>query len=179
VNGHVYDNVHLLQDNVTFKQEPLLFWNQHDGTYREVGQEAGEPFTERIVGRGCAWGDYDDDGGLDVLITENNGPVRLWHNETPAAQEHHWLKFVLEGTQSNRNGIGARIIVRAGGRVQQREVKAGHSYLCQSDLRPHFGLGKATEAEEVEIRWPSGQVTRLHHVPANQILHVREGETTS
>jgi hypothetical protein len=172
VNGHVQDTVERHEMGTRFAEPTLLFRNQRDGTYAEVGQKSGAPFDRAILGRGCAWGDFDNDGRLDLLITSNNGPAMLWHNET--STHNHWLKLKLAGVKSNRDAIGALVIATAGGLTQRRMVRSGSSYLSQSDLRPNFGLGSQLAAD-IEIRWPSGTVDRLHSVPADHIWTVQEG----
>jgi len=172
VNGHVQDDIRLREPNVTYEQPTLLFRNRRDGTFEEVGLKRGMPFSKKIVGRGCAWGDIDNDGRLDVLITCNNGPAMLWRNETPS--EHHWLKLRLIGSKSNRSGIGALVLVEAGGVKQRTLVRSGSSYLSQSDLRAHFGLG-LEKAARVEIRWPSGQIDRYENVACDRLWTAREG----
>jgi hypothetical protein len=176
VNGHVQDDVQEREPQVTYAQPTLLFRNlgapAGSPRFAEVGLRSGAPFSRPIVGRGCAWGDFDNDGRPDVLITSNNGPALLWHNETLAG--NHWLTLRLVGERSNRDGIGAVVQVTAGGRTQRTAVRSGSSYLSQSDLRAHFGLGEARTAD-VEIRWPSGTVDRIAAVPADQIYVAREG----
>jgi enediyne biosynthesis protein E4 len=172
VNGHVQDDIQERQAGVRHEQPTLLFRNQRVGKFAEVGLKSGPPFSRPIVGRGAAWADIDNDGRLDVLITTNNGPALLWRNETPAP--NHWLTLKLIGGRSNRDGTGAMVRVTAGGITQRQMVRSGSSYLSQSDLRPHFGLGEQRTAD-VEIRWPSGTVDRVAGVPADGIRMVREG----
>jgi hypothetical protein len=175
-NGHVQDDIQEREPQVTYAQPTLLLHNEPGpGSGRrfvEVGLASGPPFTQRIVGRGLAWGDPDNDGRPDALVTANNGPAQLWRNETPT--QNHWLKLKLAGTRSNRDGIGATVRVTAGGQTHRTMVRSGSSYLSQSDLRPNFGLGAATTAT-VEIRWPSGAVDRIEHVAADRIYVAREG----
>jgi hypothetical protein len=172
VNGHVQDDAEVLHSNTTYAQKPFLFRNLGNGKYQEVGIPSGAPFTQAIVGRGAAWGDVDNDGRLDVIVTENNGRARLWRNATQT--DHHWLVVKLVGVQSNRNGIGAQIRLTTPDTTQINYVRSGSSYLTSNDLRAHFGLGEATQAD-VEIRWPSGVIDRLNEVKADQILTVKEG----
>jgi hypothetical protein len=172
VNGHVQDDIQEREPNVTHAQPTLLFHNRGDGTFEEIGLRSGAPFTRQIVGRGCAWGDIDNDGKLDVLIASNNGPAMLWRSATSTS--NHWLKIRLVGTKSNRDGIGTLITVTANGKTQRTRVRSGSSYLSQSDLRAHFGLGSATSAD-VEIRWPSGAVDRITGVACDRIWTAREG----
>jgi hypothetical protein len=172
VNGHVQDEIQQRQPQVHFRQPALLFHNQHDGTFTEVGRRSGMPFSQPIVGRGCAWSDIDNDGRPDLLVTTNNGPVFLWRNETATA--NHWLTLQLIGTRSDRDGIGAMVKVTGYGLTRRAMVRSGCSYLSQSDLRPHFGLGTTTAAD-VEIDWPSGTIDRIAHAPCDGIRTAHEG----
>ena len=172
VDGHVNDDVAERDPRVSYAQPTLLFRNPGNHHFTEVGLRSGAPFDRKIVGRGAAWGDIDNDGRLDVLIVQNNGPALLWHNET--STKNHWLTLKLVGRKSNRDGIGALVLVRAGGITSRAMVRSGSSYLSQSDLRPHFGMGAQTTAR-VEIRWPSGIVDTLAHVSCDRIVTVHEG----
>jgi hypothetical protein len=173
VNGHVYPEVdrHGLEE--TFAQRTLVFRNRGDGRFADVTAAAGPALAVRRAGRGAAFGDYDDDGRVDVLITGLNEAPALLHNETTPAG--HWLSVALLGRRSNRDGIGSRITLDAGGQRQVREVHADGSYLSQSDRRAHFGLGQAVSAASLEVRWPSGVVDRLSNVPADRRLWIEEG----
>jgi enediyne biosynthesis protein E4 len=131
----------------------------------------------RRSGRGVSFGDFDNDGGLDVLINNQNDPPTLLHNETK--NSNHWISIRTVGTKSNRDGIGARVNVVSGGRRQIQEVRSGGSYLSQNDLRLHFGLGVATKIDHLEVRWPSGTVDQLENVSADQFLTVEEGRGIS
>ncbi len=139
----------------------------------------------KYVLRGCAYGDYDNDGFPDILVVENNGPARLWHNEggnreqgtgnSQASSRNHWIRFKLVGKKSNRDGIGALITLKASGVTQRQWVKSGSSFLSQSSLRVTFGLGKATQVEEVEVLWPSGQHDKVRLAGVDQVVTVEEG----
>ena len=172
VNGHVQDEIQQREPQTLYREPTLLFHNNGDGTFQEVGLKSGAPFTDRIVGRGLAYGDIDNDGRLDVLITPNGGAARLWRNETP--NTGHWITLKLIGVKSNRDGIGAMITVTAGGITQREMVHSGSSYLSQSDLRAHFGLG-AQKMAVVTISWPSGAVDRITDLPYDRISVIREG----
>lgn len=173
-NGHVQDDIEAREPGTPFAEVTQLFHNQGNGTFVEVGVKSGKPFSERIVGRGAAWGDYDNDGKLDVLVTTNNGRAMLWHNGTPT--RNHWLTLrLVSGGKSAPDGLGAVVVVKAGGVTQRRMVRCGSSYLCQSDLRPHFGLGAQASAD-IEVRWPSGTVDRINGVGADQIVTIHEGK---
>lgn len=156
-------------DLTTCIPEPdQLFHNNGDGTFEDVSKSAGEYFQSKYPGRGAAFGDYDNDGDIDILIVNNNGPATLLRND--GGNRNNWLKIKTVGTKSNRNGIGARVIVKTGKLTQMREVLAGSSYLSHSSLELEFGLGTHNKADIVEIRWPSGRVQRLKNVAANQTL---------
>ena len=174
VNGHVYDNIEKFEPTYTYAQQNHLFRNLRDGTFGEISDQCGPALRLKKVSRGAAFGDYDNDGDIDILITNSNQTPDLLRNDS--INPNHWLIIETIGTQSNRDGIGARVKVTAGGMSQIREVKSGSSYLSQSDMRLHFGLGAAQKAVLVEIRWPSGVVDRFSDVKPNQFLQVTEGE---
>jgi hypothetical protein len=173
VNGHVYPEVdrHGLEES--FAQRTLVFRNGGDGRFADVTSAAGPALARRRAGRGAAFGDYDDDGRVDLLVTGLNERPALLRNET--APVGRWLSVALRGTRSNRDGIGARVTLEAAAVRQVREVHACGSYLSQSDRRAHFGLGRATAAELIEVRWPSGALDRLSNVPADRRLWIEEG----
>ena len=166
-NGHVQTHIAHIVDGVTFRQRPQLFLNDGSGQFTEAA--AVGPLAEPIVARGAAYGDYDRDGDLDVLLTENNGPVRLWQNRTQSAG---WLRVTLEGRESNRNAYGAQLELWSQGQQQVRRVRSGGSYLSHSDPAAVFGL--AADADSLIIRWPSGQVDKMGTVAANQAVHIVE-----
>ncbi|MEP6754306.1 MAG: CRTAC1 family protein [Chthonomonadales bacterium] len=172
VNGHIQDDIQKREPNTFFAERTLIFHNHGDGTFTEVSPQAGKPFSDKIVGRGIAWGDFNNDGQLGLLVSENNGPARLWKNVT--GTKNHWVGFHLVGTKSNRDGIGAMVTVKAGGAAHRAMVRGGSSYLSQSDIRPHFGLGDQNTAD-LEIMWPSGTVTKIAGVAADHIYTIREG----
>jgi len=174
VNGHVYPEVDRQKLDETYAEQSLVFRNKGDGTFADVTGSAGEALAPRWVGRGAAFGDYDDDGRVDVVISTVNGRAVLLRNESPPS--NHWLTVKLVGRRGNRDAIGARVKVRAGVRTLTREVHGGGSYLSQSDLRVHFGLGSVAPVPSLEVRWPGGAVERFSEVAADQILTIEEGE---
>jgi enediyne biosynthesis protein E4 len=173
VNGHVMNNSGHFRPGSTEAQKKLLFRND-GGRFTEVGRGAGPGFAVEKVGRSLAAADIDNDGDLDLLVTNNGGTVDLLRNE--GGRENNALLVRLVGGRSNRGGVGARLRLTAGAATQVREVKAGSGYLGQSDLRVHFGLGRATRADRLEIRWPAGETETIQNVQANQILTIVEGK---
>lgn len=170
-NGNVVEQIALLQEGVTFEQPPQLFLNQGDGTFEEVERARG-PLADSMLARGLAVGDIDRDGDLDVLMTENNGPAHLWRNDFA---EGKFLRVQLQGTESNRDGIGARVRAAADGLTMERRVRAGGSYLSQSEKTVTFGLGDRSNVSELEVVWPSGQVEQFEDVASNQKVLLVEG----
>jgi hypothetical protein len=173
VNGTVYPEVERVYPDYKFKQPRVVYRNLGNGTFEEVSQLCGAAVLEPHSSRGCAFGDFDNDGNIDVLVWNMCEPPSLLKNENRSG--NHWLSVKAVGTKSNRSAIGARITVAAGGRRQIREVLSGSSYISQSDLRQHFGLGPARKADEIEIRWPGGQVDKVTGVDADQFVTVLEG----
>lgn len=181
-NGHVMANVSSLRGGATFAQRNLLLRNS-DGRFQDVTSQAGPGFATELVSRALAAGDVDNDGDLDLLVTNNGAGVNLLLNEGPARRSDaeaagavNAMLVRVIGTKSNRSGIGTRLTLTTGGRRQLREVQSGSSYLAQNDLRAHFGLGSANRSERLEIRWPSGATEVVEDLPANHLLTVREGE---
>ena len=170
-NGHIDPTINQLRDYVFFRQENLLYENR-EGSFRECSSEAGAWSQVRDLSRGAAFGDLDNDGDVDIVVTNNGGPVNLLRND--ANNRNNWLLIRLEGVESNRNGLGARLRVQVGGRALHREIQRAASYLSSHDPRVHLGLGGSDVAELVEIHWPSGILQSLRNVRANQILTVRE-----
>ncbi len=171
-NGHVADDVERVQARITYAQPPQLFRNDGGRRFEEVtapDTALGVP----QVGRGAAYADFDRDGDLDVLVTANGGSPRLLRND--GGNENHVLRIRTVGTASNRDGIGARIDVTAGGATRWQVVKTGSSYLSQSEMPVTFGLGDRTRADAVEVTWPSGRVDRIGAVPADRMVTIEEG----
>ena len=171
VNGSTFqekDNPRLL-----IPMRDLLFWNRgpRDGFY-EVSRASGAVFQQIYVGRGAAFGDYDNDGDVDILVVNNGGPAVLLRND--GGNRRHWLKVALEGRQSNRSAIGAKLRLVAGNSVQVRQVGAQRPYCSQNSLIQHFGLGRHARVDTLEIRWPSGTRQLVLDVPADQMVRVVE-----
>ena len=172
--GHLDDNINAINPAITYAQQNQLFWNQGDSTYADVSNSSGNGMLLKKVSRGAALGDYDNDGDIDILITNSNQTPDLLRNDAP--EQNHWLIFTTVGARSNRSGIGARIKVVADGKSQIREVKSGGSYPSHSDMRLHFGLGEAPKADLVEIQWPSRLVEQFTDVKGDRILVATEGK---
>ena len=172
-NGHIFDNAPQFRAGATYAQPNQLFRNT-GRRFTDISAAAGSGFTTPKVSRGLFVGDIDNDGDLDLLVTNNGQHADLLRNEAPAGANALLVRTV--GTRGNRDGVGAAIRVTAGGRTQIRVVTAGSSYLGQNDLRQHFGLGTATRVERLELRWPSGRTDVIDDVDANLIVVVREGE---
>jgi hypothetical protein len=170
-NGHAYPEIDAADMGSNWLQKNHLFVND-DNKFRLLSAKPGSGLAVERSWRGTAFGDYDADGDIDMLITSIDGEVQLLRNDTPTGG--HYLKIRLVGTTSNRDAVGTRVIVTAGGKSRIRERKGGGSYLSASARDLHFGLGQATRAEKVEIRWPSGRVTEMRDVAADQLLTVRE-----
>jgi len=173
-NGHVVDNTAMVRPGSKHAQPRLLFHNNGDRTFTEVGRDAGADFSVDRVGRALVVGDIDNDGDLDILVTNNGGPIELLRNNSDRAS--HALVVRVIGTRGNRDAIGARVRLIAGGTSQVREVKAGSSYLGQNDLRVHFGVGSATSADRLEVRWPGGQTEVVSMLRVDQIVTITEGQ---
>jgi enediyne biosynthesis protein E4 len=171
-SGSVYPEVAKVSPRFPARSPRLLFRNKGNGTFAQMGEEAGPAINAPHMSRGVAFGDFDNDGDMDVLIMNVDEPPSLLRNDAPAG--HNWLKIRLEGTKSNRSAIGARVVVRYGGKVQVQEVTSGCSFFSSNDPRLHFGLGTATTAD-VEIRWTSGLVEKLEAAAAGQLITMKEG----
>jgi hypothetical protein len=162
VNGHIDPTVR----NAEYAQSPHLFLNQGNGRFREAASEAGAAFAQPKVGRGAAFGDFDNDGDLDVLLTANNGPAYLYRNDVTSG--HRCIRFKLIGTKANRDAIGATVRISASGLTGARTVKSGGSYLSQSELPVTFGLGKRDRVDTVVVNWPSGTVQEFKNLKSGR-----------
>jgi hypothetical protein len=176
-NGHVSDDIAVVQPQVRYAQPPHLFRNKGKKKFEEVTARLGKAMQRAVVGRGAAYGDIDNDGDLDILMTANNGPARLLRNDN--GNQNDLLKVRTVGTRSNRDGIGARLTLKtATGAKLMQVVKTGSSYCSQSELPLTFGLGKSDPSKgmTLEIAWPSGQVEIIPEVKPNQSIIVQEGK---
>jgi enediyne biosynthesis protein E4 len=174
-NGHVYEGVEKVFPGTTYKQINSLFRNNGAGKFIEVTHEAGDGFTVPYAGRGAAFADFDNDGNMDIVVGNNADPPLLLHNS--GAPGSHFVTFKLIGTKSNRDAMGARLRLQAGGISQIREIAGGGSYLSQSDLRAHFGLGHAAKADSLEIRWPNGLRQVFHDIAGDRFYIIEEGKS--
>jgi hypothetical protein len=171
-SGHIYPQVDRHPINISYRQRNKLYLNTGGPRLRPVGAEAGAGLQIARSFRGAAFADFNNDGQMDVAVSAlDEAPVLLMNRGIAA---HHWILIQLEGRTANRAGVGARILVRTGDLTQTREVKAGGSYASSNDPRAHFGLGRAEQIDEIIVKWPSGTVTKLTGVDANQILKIRE-----
>jgi hypothetical protein len=166
-NGHLDEEIERVQPKVRYQQTPLLLRNQGDGTFQEVNA-----FPTPMVARGAAYGDFDRDGDLDVLIASNNGPAHLYRND--GGNANHWLSVKLEGTRGNRDGIGAVVRVTSAGGTQWQTVHSGSSYLSASELALTFGLGQDQNVSRLEVEWPGGMRQTLTDVRAGQHLVIKQ-----
>jgi hypothetical protein len=166
-NGHIDDTVRNIRGNIGYAQPPQLFLNTGKRTFRDVTSEVGDAFGQPKVGRGLAYGDFDRDGDLDILMTTNNGPAYLYRNDQLAGNRS--IRFHLVGKQSNRDAIDATVRIYYEGTTQSRTVKSGSSYLSQSELPVTFGLGKRDEIERVVIQWPNGRTEEYKKLAAGRV----------
>jgi enediyne biosynthesis protein E4 len=168
-NGHVYPQL------PGYRQRRLLHRNNRDGTFTEVSGEFGAVLTEDRVSRGVAFGDIDNDGDVDLIIADLDGPPQLLRNDGGNTNNSILVKTI--GVKSNRSGIGAKVTVVAGDLTQTDEVRSGDSYISQSDFRLHFGLEKRTKVDLIQVRWPSGAVDKITSVGVNRIVTIKEGQS--
>ena len=172
VTGNVYPEVERALPQFPGKTPRALFRNLGDRTFEELGAEAGPGVAEAHNSRGCAFGDFDNDGDVDILIVNLNEPPSLLRNDIKG--NSHWIKVKLEGVKSNRSAIGARVLVRYGGKVQAQSVLSQSSFYSCNDPRLHFGLGKNSSAD-IDVYWPNGLHEQYKSVPGNQLVTIREG----
>jgi hypothetical protein len=177
VNGHVYPEVDKFHLGSNYQEPRILYHNNGDGTFSDVSESAGGGVTTMASSRGLAVGDLWNSGQLSAVISNMNAVPALLKNEQKYS--NHWIAFQTVGTRSNRDGIGARITLKAGKRVLVDEVRSGSSYYSQNDMRVHFGLGPLTKLDSVEVRWPSGLSERFENAAVDRINTVKEGTGTA
>ena len=179
-NGHVYPEVDLSKEDLKYAEHKYLYRNLRNGRFEDVTDKGGPGILERMPARGCAFGDYDNDGDMDVAVNCINSTPQLLRCDS--TWNRKWIKIKLVGTKSNRSGIGSRIIVTAKTEpnaakplVQTDELRSGGSYFSQNDLRMHFGLDQAEKVDTVEVRWLSGQIDQFHDLEPNRLYTLQEG----
>src|SRR6185369_12629985 len=173
-NGHVSDDISVVQQKVKYAEPPHLFRNLGKRRFEEVSSKLGKAMGQAMVARGVAYGDFDNDGDLDVLIMSNNGRARLLRND--GGNQNNLLRIKTVGATSNRDGIGAKITIKVASQHKLwGVVKTGSSFASQSELPLTFGLGKADKVSSIEVAWPSGRVDTVSEVNANQFVTIQEG----
>jgi hypothetical protein len=176
-NGHVYPEVANAKTDLKYAEHKYLYRNLRNGRFEEVTSQGGPGILENAPARGCAFGDYDNDGNMDVAVNCINAIPQLLHCNSTL--HRNWIKIKLVGTKSNRTGIGSRVIVTAKNTemplVQMEELRSGGSYFSQNDLRMHFGLDQAAKVDQVEVRWLSGQIDKFKNLDVNQLYVLEEG----
>ncbi len=174
VNGHVYPQMDEISSGLGYKQGKILLVNNGDGSFCEATKQGGAVLSDSRVSRGAAFGDLDNDGQTDIVVEDLDSSPMILKNE--GDKTNHWITLELGAKTGNPLAIGARIKLTTGKVVQTEEIRSGGSYLSQNDLRVHFGLGKATKAESIEIRWNSGKIETIKDVAAGKFYAVSEGE---
>ena len=172
-NGHVYAQIAGRKLHISYQQPRILYRNQ-SGRFQDVSKSAGSGITAAHVGRGCAFGDLDNDGDLEVVVNNQDGPPSILRND--GGNQNNFVSIKCIGTRSNRSAIGARVKLTANGREQIDEVTSGSSYYSHNDFRLHFGLGTAEKADNIEILWPSGLKENIANIKANQFVVIEESK---
>jgi len=170
-NGHVYPERTRNQDGITYKQESQLFLNNGNGVFAIANEKISGVLNNKMVVRGVALGDYDKDGDLDLLLTENNGPAHLWRNDT---ETKNYLRVNLVGVDSNKDGIGSKVLLYVGGYKMERLIRTGSSYLSQSELTATFGLGEHQKIDSLLVYWPSGNKELYFDIEINKEILIKE-----
>jgi enediyne biosynthesis protein E4 len=172
-NGAMLDNVNLYHSMITYKEPMLMFRNVGNGHFEKSSDSLGPDFLRPVVGRGLATADFDNDGGIGIAVNCRGDFPELLRND--GGNANHWLEVLLIGTKSNRDGLGSRLKLTSSGMVRVEQARSGTSYMSSSDPRIHFGLGRRTKIDSLEITWPSGKVDKLSNVPVDKIIAVKEG----
>lgn len=171
-NGHVQEEIEVTQDGITYREPPHLFINDGNGKFIDKQKEAGEALRLPVVGRGAVYCDFDRDGDLDILTTENGGPAHLLRNDSE--HQNQYLRVKLVGRKSNRSACGSRVVAYAEGMMQERRVRTGSSFLSSAEKTVTFGLGSQAAADSLIVYWPSGIVEKFTNISANQVFTVTE-----
>jgi hypothetical protein len=177
VNGHVYPEVDTAHLGSTYRQSRLLYWNAGNGKFKDVSHECGPGCTEPKSSRGLAVGDLWNDGRMSAVVNNMSGQPSLLVNQT--SNKNHWLGVITRGTQSNRDGIGAKVTVSAAGHKFVQEVRSGSSYISNNDMRLHFGLGSSVEVDRIEVRWPNGRSESFPGGSVDRFLTLTERQGTT
>jgi hypothetical protein len=171
-NGHVYPEIDSKGLSNTFRERKLLYWNEHNGKFKDISLDAGPGLTKPLNSHGVATADFENDGVAEIVVNNSHDRPSLLRNN---GDRGNWIVLSLIGTKSNRSAIGAQVKVRANGHLQMQEVRSGGGFISQSDFRLHFGLGTASKADVLEIRWPNGLYERFSNIEGNRIIKIREG----
>ena len=177
-NGHIDEEIGRVQPRIKYAEPPLLFHNQGKGKFEDVSAKMGAEFARPIVARGAAYADFNGDGALDIVVSTNNGPAYLFRNDGNT-KGNHWVRVRLQGTKSNRDGIGAVVRVKSATHSQWQTVHSGSSYASQSDLALTFGLGRDAVVQAIEIQWPSGAKETIRNAAADRANLIVEGAGTA
>jgi len=172
VNGHIEPDIKRTQPDLQFREPALLFHNTGNGSFQDVSNAVGKDLTRPIVGRGAAYADFDHDGDLDILVTQNGGPAMLLRND--GGNKNSWINVRLVGRQSNRSGLGAVVRIESASGKQWQTVHSGSSYCSQSDLSLTFGLKQDRVVAKLVVEWPSGKIQSLNNLPANRFITIDE-----
>ena len=168
----MYSQISARKLHVSYKEPKVLYRNLKNGHFEDVSAKAGPAVRAENLGRGCAFGDFDNDGDVDVIVNNLDGPPTLLRND--GGNKNNWIMIKCIGTRSNRSAIGTRVKVTSGGHGQIDEVMSGSSYYSQNDFRLHFGLDRATQADRVEVAWPSGVKESFTNLPAKHLIVLQE-----
>ena len=171
-NGHIEPHIQDTEAEIAYRQPLKLLGNTGKGTFVDWTQSAGQPFRTPMVGRGLAVGDLDGDGDLDLVVTENGGPLHVLRNDAP--RKYHYLRVQLKGAAPNTQAIGARIEVKSGDLSQQRYIRTGSSYLSQSEFTQTFGLGNRTRVDQLTVTWPGGRRQTVKVAGVDRVVVVEE-----
>jgi len=175
VNGHIEPKIQSVQPESKYRQASTLLRNDHKGGFEDYSSNAGEPISRAIIGRGLAVGDLDNDGDLDLVITENGGTLKIFRNDSP---KNNFLRVKLRGKPPNTDAIGAELRLKSGTLIQRRIVRTGGSYLSQSELTQTFGLGEINKIDELSIRWPNGKFQKLVPRVLNKTLYIDQNQSS-